>query len=336
MEAPASFRHLRIALFLVLGVLVLGTVGYMLIEQLSFVDALYTAIGMMTTVGLVVHPLSAYGRMFTIAVMILGVGSLLYTFGAGMEYMIEGHFGQAIRRQLMDKKIAALRNHYIVCGSGRVGTKIAEDFHTAHLPFVMIDEKEENIQACISRGYLALQGDATTNELLRQAGIQHAKCLLAATDDDAHNLYITLSARSLNDKLFIVARANHDETAAKLKLAGADRVISPYTIGGHRMANLAFQPGVIEFFDILTNIGNMELAIEEVVLTAASPLLGHTITEAQDTLSDDTVIVALKKPGGLVTTSRLQVRIEEGDSIIVVGTPAKLAAFQQKNTAKTS
>jgi len=249
--------------------------------------------------------------------------------------MIEGHFGQAVRRQLMDKKIAALRNHYIVCGFGRVGTKIAEDFHTARMPFVMIDEKEENIQTCISHGYLALQGDATTNELLRQAGIQHAKCLLAATDDDAHNIYITLSARSLNDKLFIVARANHDETKAKLKLAGADRVISPYTIGGHRMANLAFQSGVIEFFDILTNAGNMELAIKEVALSAASPLVGQTLTEAQHTLSDDTVIVALKKPGCLVTTARLQGRIEEGDSIIVVGAPEKLAAFQQKNRAKT-
>jgi len=171
--------------------------------------------------------------------------------------------------------------------------------------------------------------------LLRQAGIQHAKCLLAATDDDAHNIYITLSARNLNDKLFIVARANHDETKAKLKLAGADRVISPYTIGGHRMANLAFQAGVIEFFDILTNAGNMELAIKEIALSATSPLVGHTITEAQHTLSDDTVIVALKKPGGLVTTSRHQVRIEEGDSIIVVGAPEKLAAFQQKNRAKT-
>lgn len=336
METPASFRHLRIALFLVLGVLVLGTVGYMLIEQLSFVDALYTAIGMMTTVGLVVHPFSAYGRMFTIAVIILGVASLLYTFGAGMEYMIEGDFGRAIRRQLMHNKIATLRNHYIICGFGRVGKKIAEDFNTAHIPFVVIDEKEENIQSCIPQRYLALQGDATTDELLRQAGIQYAKCLLAATDNDAHNIYITLSARHLNDKIFIIARANHDETEAKLKLAGAHRVISPYTIGGHRMANLAVQPGVIEFFDILTKAGNMELAIEEIALTAASPLVGQTMTEVQHTLSDDTVIVALKKPGGLVTTSRLQARIEEGDSIIVVGAPEKLAAFQQKNKGKTS
>src|SRR3989440_3008531 len=322
MKATAgSFRHLRIAVILVFSVLVLGTAGYMLIEQLSFADALYTTIAMMATLGLVVKPLSEQGRIFTIVVTVLGVASLLYTFGVGMEFVIEGHLNQAIWRKVMENKIAAMRDHYIVCGFGRVGSRIAEDFSAARKIFVVVDENESNVQACASRGYLVLQGDATSDELLREAGIQHAKCVLVATDNDAHNIYITLSARNLNDKLFIVARANHDETKAKLKLAGADRVISPYTIGGHRMANLAFQSGVIEFFDILTNAGNMELAIKEIALSAASPLVGQTLTEAQHTLSDDTVIVALKKPGGLVTTSRLQVRIEEGDSIIVVGAP---------------
>src|SRR6266516_7242983 len=145
MNTPASFRHLRIAVLLVLSVLVLGTVGYRVIEQLSFIDALYTTIGMMTTVGLVIRPLSENGRVFTIAVMTLGVASLLYIFGAGMEYMIEGHFSQAIRRQFMDNKIAALRNHYIICGFGRVGVQIAEDFNAAHMPFVVMDEQVENI-----------------------------------------------------------------------------------------------------------------------------------------------------------------------------------------------
>src|SRR5579864_1043604 len=154
MNAPESMRHLRIAILLVLSVLVLGTVGYMLIEQLSFVDALYTTIGMMATVGNTVHPLSAPGRMFTIVVIVLGVGSLLYTLGAGMEFMIEGHLSQAIRRRFMDNKIAALRNHYIVCGFGRVGSQIAEDFATRHIPFVIIDEMEQSVQRCIEQGYL--------------------------------------------------------------------------------------------------------------------------------------------------------------------------------------
>jgi voltage-gated potassium channel len=246
MNVPVSLRHLKIAITLVLSVLVLGTIGYMLIERLSFADALYTTVDMMATVGSVDHPLSMPGRMFTIAVIILGVGSLLYTFGSGMEFMIEGHFSQAIRRRFMDSKIAALRSHYVVCGFGRVGSQIAEDIAAAHIPFVVIDEKEDTVRACIQRGYLAVQGDATSDEVLREAGIQHAKCLLVATDNDANNTYITLSARHLRSKLLIVARSNHDETEAKLKLAGADCVLSPYTIGGHQMANLALQARAAE------------------------------------------------------------------------------------------
>jgi voltage-gated potassium channel len=246
MKTPESIRHLRIAIILVLSVLVLGTAGYMLIERLSFTDALYTTIGMMATVGNVVHPLTETGRLFTIAVIVLGVGSLLYTFGAGMEFVIEGQFSQAVRRRFMENKIAARRDHYIICGFGRVGLRIVEEFAAARIPFVVIDEREENVRNCIERGYLALQGDATSDDILREAGIEHAKCVLVATNDDAHNISITLSARYLNRKLYIVARSNHNETEAKLKLAGADRVLSPYTIAGHRMANLAMQPGVAE------------------------------------------------------------------------------------------
>ncbi len=334
MKTPESIRHLRIAIILVLSVLVLGTVGYMLIEELSFVDALYTTIDMMATVGNVVRPLSEAGRLFTIVVIVFGVGSLLYTFGVGMEFVIEGHFSQAIRRHFMDNKIAALRNHSIVCGFGRVGSQIVEKFAAARISFVVLDEKESNVRACVEHGYLALQGDATSDDTLREAGIERAKCVLVATEDDAHNISITLSARHLNSQLFIVARANHDETEAKLKLAGADRVLSPYTIAGHRMANLAIQPGVIEFFDTLTKAGGVELAVEEVVVTTASPLAGKSLVEAQNILSYGAMIVALKRAGGLIPGSRLEARIEAGDTVTVVGVPEQLAAVQQKNSAQ--
>ena len=333
MKTPASIHHLRIAIILVLSVLVLGTIGYMLIEQFSFPDALYTTIDMMATVGSVIRPLSTAGRMFTIVVIVLGVGSLLYTFGAGMEFMIEGHFSQAIRRRLMEKKIASLRDHYIICGYGRVGVQIVEEFAAAHLPFVVIDEQEKNVSICIERGYSAIQGDATSDDVLREAGIQHAKCLLVATDNDAHNISITLSARHLSSKLFIVARANHDETEAKLKLAGADRVLSPYTIGGHRMAMLALQPGVMEFFDTITKAGDVELAVQEVVVPMNSPLVGKTLVEAQNTLSYGTMLVALKRPSGVMPGSRLETRIEVSDTVIVVGALEQLTTFKQKNNA---
>lgn len=335
MKAPESIRHLKIALILVLGVLVMGTLGYMLIEGLSFVDALYTTIDMMATVGSVAHPLSEPGRLFTIAVIVLGVGSLLYTFGAGMEFVIEGHFSEAVRRRFMENKIAALRNHAIVCGFGRVGSQIAEGLAAAQIRFVVLDERESNVRACQERSYLALQGDATSDDVLREAGIERAKCVLVATDDDAHNISITLSARHLNNRLFIIARANHDETEAKLRLAGADRILSPYAIVGRRMANLAIQPGVVEFFDTLTKVGGVEFAVEEVVVSPLSPLVGKTVREAQNILSDGAMIVALRKPDGLVPGSRLEAHIEAGEAIIVVGTPEQLAGVQQVNGSQT-
>ncbi|SRR5579883_1166604 len=334
MKAPESFRHLKIAVVWVLGVLILGTVGYMLIEHLSFVDALYTTVDMMATVGSTAHPLSTAGRLFTVLVLVLGVGSLLYAFGVGMEFMIEGHLNKAIRRRFMDRKIDALRDHYIVCGYGRVGSQIAEDFAARKVPFVIIDEKEELIERCIERGYLVVEGDATSDEVLREAGIQRAKCLLAATDNDANNIYITLSARHLNQKLFIVARANHDETEEKLKLAGADRVISPYTIGGHRMATLALQPAVVEFLDAITRAGNIELAVQEVILSPASSLIGKTMAVAQNTMKDGTMIVALKKEGKLLTGTRTQLSIEAGDAIIVVGAPEQLASLRREHSLR--
>jgi voltage-gated potassium channel len=334
MKAPESFRHLKIAVVWVLGVLILGTVGYMLIEHLSFVDALYTTVDMMATVGSIAHPLSTAGRLFTVLVLVLGVGSLLYAFGVGMEFMIEGHLNKAIRRRFMHRKIDALRDHYIVCGYGRVGSQIAEDFAARKVPFVIIDEKEELIERCIERGYLVVEGDATSDEVLREAGIQRAKCLLAATDNDANNIYITLSARHLNQKLFIVARANHDETEEKLKLAGADRVISPYTIGGHRMATLALQPAVVEFLDAITRAGNIELAVQEVILSPASSLIGKTMAVAQNTMKDGTMIVALKKEGKLLTGTRTQLSIEAGDAIIVVGAPEQLASLRREHSLR--
>lgn len=331
MKQQASIRHLKIAISLVLGVLVLGIVGYMLIERFSFIDALFTTVDMMSTVGNTAHPLSDYGRLLTIVIIILGVGSLFYTFGATMEFMIEGHLSQAIGRRIMDRKIAGLRNHCVICGFGRVGTRIANEFAAAHKPFVVIDENEEAVQRCIERGYLVLQGNAASDDVLREAGIHHAQALLVATDQDANNIYITLSARNLNPNLHIVARANHDETVMKLKRAGADRVLSPYAIGGHRMANLAIQPAVVDFFDTLINAENAELAVQEVILPAHSPLIGKTIVDAQNMLTDGTMILAIKKPGGLVMGSRLETCIESGDAAIIVGAHEQLSAFASKN-----
>ena len=331
MKTPQSLHHLTIAMVLVLSVLVLGTTGYMLIENLSWDDALYTTISMMSTVGNVVRPLSFAGRLLTIGVIVLGVGSLFYTFGVVMEFFIEGYFSEAIRRRFMEKKITRLHHHFIVCGFGRVGSQIVEELVAAHRPFVVIDENESNVHSCSEQGYLVLQGDATSDVLLREAGIGQARGVLVATDNDAHNISVTLSARHLNKDVFIVARANHDETRAKLELAGANRVVFPYAIAGHRMASLAIEPAVVELFETLTKASGVEIAIEEVAIPPASLLVGKTPMQAQKSLSFGTIIVALKKPGGLVPGQRSEARIEAGDTLIIIGTPDQLAAFQQHN-----
>jgi voltage-gated potassium channel len=177
--------------------------------------------------------------------MVLGVGSVLYTFGVVAEYILEGHLGLALRRRRMESRIAALRDHFVICGYGRVGTHIVEDLEAARESFVIVDETESSIQRCKDAGYLYVEGDATSDDILKQAGIAAARCLLVATEDDSHNISITLSARHLSKSIHIIARANHDETEAKLVLAGADRVLSPYTIAGHRMATLALKPEAV-------------------------------------------------------------------------------------------
>jgi voltage-gated potassium channel len=201
-----------------------------------------------------------------------------------------------------------------------------------HQPFVIIDEQESTLRICSQRGYLALQGDATSDALLCQARIGQAKGVLVATDNDAHNLSVTLSARHLNRDVFIVARANHDETMAKLELAGANRVISPYAIAGHRMASLVIEPGVVECVEMLTKAGGVEFAIEEVIISPTSLLVGKTLAEAQKMFKSGVMIVALKKPSGLIASQRSEVRIEAGDLVIVIGAPDQLTAFQHHNT----
>ena len=242
MTKRVSFRSLGVALLVVLGVMLLGTVGYIRLANLSPLDALYLTVAYMTTVGDSYFPLSPEARAFSIIIMVLGVASVLYTFGIVAEYILEGHLGLAIRRQRMERDIATIKNHFVICGFGRVGSHIIEELTEAKEQFVIVDELGSSIERCKQAGYLYVRGDATSDIVLMEAGIDRARCLLVATDDNSHNISITLSARHISKPLHIIARANHDETEAKLLIAGADRVLSPYTIAGHRMATLALRP----------------------------------------------------------------------------------------------
>ncbi len=321
----AAGRHLLLALAAVIVVMASGTVAFILVEHYSPLDALYLTIGLMSTAGSTEHPVTPAGRVLAIFVIILGVGSLFYTLGSMTEYLIEGHFGRALARRRMDRKIEQLHEHAIICGFGRVGRRIAQEFADVRQPFVVVDPQETNTELLRAKSYLYVQGDATTDATLLEAGIHQARMLLAATDADTENIAITLSARALAPTLWIVARANQDESEPKLRRAGADRVLSPYRLGGHRMASLARRPHLMDFLDTAMQGGDLDLALEEVDIEPGSPLIGIALPASQTDLPPgwrDRTIIAIRPAGTthwIAASRREGTAIRAGDCLIVLG-----------------
>lgn len=317
--------RLRYAAVAVAIILIGGTIAFMAVERLGLLDALYTTIGAMSTSGEVVRPLSPGGRIVAICVVILGVGTLLYTLGALTEYLVEGHFGRAMARRNMDRKIERLHGHAIICGYGRVGRRIAREFAEVHQSFIVVDPQEANIEGLQTSGYLHIQGDASADATLLRAGIRRARTLLAATDADTENIAITLSARALAPSLWIVARANRDESESKLRRAGADRVLSPYALGGHRMAGLARRPQLVDFLDTAMQGGDLDLALEEVEAQPGSPLVGISLPANPADLPHplrEFTIIAIRPVGGthwVAAGRREGTLVGPGDHLIVLG-----------------
>ncbi len=322
-EVPA-LHHLRLGLLAVGIVLVVGSVGLALVEHLSPLDALYDTLGLMTTSGVFGNPRSGAGRALAALILVTGVGSLFYTFGALAEYFIEGHFGRTIGRYRMDRKIEQLSGHAIICGYGRVGRRITLEFASVGQTFVIVDPLADNARALQAAGYLYVQADASTDEALLRAGVQKARSLLVATDLDTENIAITLSARALAPDLWIVARSNHDETDHKLTRAGANRVLSPYARAGHRMAVLARQPALSDFVDTALQEGEPELSLEELQVGAGSPLVGMRLPFGPGEvprLLDDRLILAMRRAGTSDWVSapwRPGTIVEPGDCLIVL------------------
>ena len=322
-------RHLLLALAAVAIVLASGSIAFAIIEQLSPLDAIYLTIGLMSTAGSFEHPVTDAGRALAIVIIILGVGSLFYTLGSMTEYLIEGHFGRALVRRRMDQKIEKLHDHAIICGFGRVGRRIAQEFTEVGQPFVVVDPQDSNVSLLDGAGYLYIQGDASTDAILLVAGIQRARSLLAATDADTENIAITLSARALAPRLWIVARANREETEPKLRRAGADRVLSPYTLGGHRMASLAHRPHLVDFLDTAMQGGDLDLVLEEVDIELGSPLVGLRLPANPEQLPanwKDRVIIAIRPAGSqqwIAAGKRNGEPITPGDCLIVIGPAEK-------------
>jgi voltage-gated potassium channel len=321
--------QLRGAFLGLLGLLVVGTGGYMLIEGWPVLDALYMTVTTLATVGYgEVHPLSPAGRIFTIGLIVLGVGAVLYTLTTIMEYLVEGHFGQTWERRRVRQKIERLRDHFILCGFGRVGRQVASDFRRNGMEFLIIDANQASLDQAAEEGYLTLRGDATSDETLRRAGIDRARGLITCVDSDADNIFVTLSARALRADLLIVARGNNEDAAPKLERAGANRVVSPYSIGGRQMAMLAVRPAAVEFVESVLHGAEMELLLEDVAVADRSPLVGRTLEDLQRELAPGVVVVAIRREQRLLVQPPPETPIQSGDELVAFGTPEQLKALE--------
>jgi voltage-gated potassium channel len=325
-------RRLLLAIYVFVIIVAIGVIGYMVIEGWSFLDAIYMTITTITTVGFrEVHPLSEAGRIFSIFLIIGGVGGALYILTTIMGHFIEAQFDLGRRR--MKNKISKIKNHYILCGYGRVGEAIAQTFSEEGTPFVIISNNEEHVAKAEKEGYLAIFGDATSDDVLEEAGIKRARGLVSAVGSDTDNTFITLSARELHPDLFIEARASNPESEGKLRRAGADRVISPHAIGGRRMAMLAMRPAVVEFIDTVTSGRGRDLQLETVDVVSGSSLVDQTVGQAKGK-AGFTVLAMRKANGTLVANPPEEDIIEEGDHLIVIGTKQRLSALEKILTGK--
>lgn len=327
------WRRVRIALIGVGVVLVGGSLGYMALGMAPL-DAVYQTVTTVTTVGFrEVEAFTSAGKVFTIVVCLLGVGTALYTFGVLLEALVEGHIGEELGRRRMQRQIADLKNHVIICGWGRVGRALAEHLAqgAGREGIVVIDEDPDRIASlqASERGYLALVGDATEDETLRAAGIGRAKALVAALSNDAANLFVTVSGRALRPDLFIVARVRTVDAEEKMRRAGADRVVNPQEIGGHRMAAFVNQPHVVEFLDVVMHDGSLEFRLEEVRVPDWSSLIGQTLRHTQIRDRTGALVLAIRSPTGTFRTNpSAETVIEGGDILIAIGTEEQHKALK--------
>jgi voltage-gated potassium channel len=321
-------RLLRIA-FVFGTILAVGGVGYRLIEGWSWIDSFYMAIITVTTVGFgEVYPMTTSGRLFTSVLILLGVSGITYSFSALTNYLIAGELRGVLEARRMKRHIATLKDHTIVCGFGRVGYQVCAELKRGGRPLVVVDANEPSIERARAEGHPVIVGDAGNDQVLHEAGIERAHGLVAAVDSDAANLLVVLSARSLNPNLYIVARANLEQSDTKLLQAGADRVISPYSLGGRRMAQMLIRADVVDFLDVVMHDETLELLLENITVDSGCELDQCPIGESRIRSRTGVNILGLKrKVGGVVISPESSTVLRAGDVLIALGTRQQLEAL---------
>jgi voltage-gated potassium channel len=325
-----SLRNLRTIGLLLFLVMAIGTTGFHYIERWPWFDGFYMVVTTLTTIGYQeVHPLSHTGRIFNVFVILSGVSLLLLGVGALSQALLEFELQSFFGRRRMEREIARLADHFIICGMGRVGRSVARELSRKPASFIIIENADNKRQKFASENWLVLAGDATQEETLREAQIERASGLIAATTTDATNLYIVLTARGLNPHLKIIARASEDAAEKHLLTAGANSVVSPYSFAGQRIAQSLLRPHVVSFLDTATTHLGMDLEIGEVHITSGSMFAGKTLESSRIRQERGVIVLAIKRRDAMRFNPAPDERIEPDDCLIAMGEPAQLRQLEQ-------
>jgi voltage-gated potassium channel len=316
------------AVALLVSIILAGTVGYHFIEGWSWWRAFYITVVAICTVD--VPPVATtLGQAFTVLLLLSGVCAALYTFTLIAGIIVEGGLPKRLARRRYQRMLEELADHYIVCGYGRIGSVVAQQFQRQNVPFVVVDRSPERVQAAIENGLLAVEADASREDVLNRVGIARAKGLIAAVGTDAENVYAVLSARVLRPDLFIVGRAESEDATQKLKRAGASRVLSPYQIGGVQIAQTALRPAVVDFVELATSTDNLDLMMEEITVTANWNLANQSILQANLRQRYGVIVVGIQRQEGRMEFNpEPDSAIRVGDKLVVLGRPHSLKRLE--------
>lgn len=324
-------RRLVFAFSVLGGVMVVGTIGYVVIEGWSLVDALYMTVITAATVGFSeVNPLSPAGRVLTMMVIFAGFGALLLLGGTMVDFVFEGNWRDFVEGRRMRRLMASLNDHHIVAGMGRVGSVVVRNLAEEGVQFIIIDKDREARDTADANGWPILVGDATDQDTLVAAGIERARSLVSTLDTDADNLFVTFTSRSLNPDLFIVARSTHESNEERLKQAGANRVITPNEVSGRRMSTMVLHPIVSDFLDLVTHGDDVEYRLQEVRLGPDSPYAGKSIKEARVRDVTGAYVLAIQESDGRINTNPPADSVMNAhDKLVVLGTEEQLDALMR-------
>ena len=328
-SAP-DLRWRLVGPLLALGLtLLVGTTGYVIIEGWAWDDALYMVVTTVATVGFgEVHPLSPAGRLFTMLLIFIGVGSLFYAFGSIMSYVFEGHLVRQLEVRRMESRVQRITDHFVLCGYGRVGRQVAQELLREGIALVIIDVNQESLDDASRDGHLVVHGNAADDDVLREAGLTRARGLVAAVAEDADNIFVTLSAHALRPELPIVARANRQDAVRKLHLAGASHVVSPYIMAGRQMAMLAVRPTAVDFVETLLRGAGGDLLLEDIVVAPDSPLVDASVAEVRSRFVGTAVLLAIRRGNRVLAPLSDDQVVGAGDALAVTGTEVQLRSVE--------